>query len=457
MKLYINIQIFAQQSITWQKTYSGPTNGRSYGNAICKANYGCYYLAGTTETPIDKSYLIKINEWGDTLWTALRGIGTDWCDPYDVVRTNDSGCVLCGRADYLFFTRYDKNGLLVWEKKYTGPANIIEIVNSSDGGFVACGTKQNKGYICKINSSGEILWDTSYLNIAFYSIIKDNQYFVVTGPDFGNGKIRCIKLTESGNIVWDKSYQIYNSITNINYIRQISNDYILFGMCKDSINPSISVPFFMKINSQGDTLFKKLFSNFNNDEPLTINTQLSSHLIFVTYHSISGIGDSTYNRIVMTDINGAIEYEKRIKFPFSNYYLNDIERASNNDILFFGDIGAPENYYVLRTDTALNYPPYFISVKQISEIVPDKFKVYQNYPNPFNSTSVIKYYLKENTYLNISLININGRTINILADKIEIKGEHKLIIDCEMLASGVYFVIFKNKDFLKSIKILYIK
>lgn len=66
-------------------------------------------------------------------------------------------------------------------------------------------------------------------------------------------------------------------------------------------------------------------------------------------------------------------------------------------------------------------------------------KLFSVYPNPIRNQSKINYNLKENSDVTISLIDINGKLVKVLADENQKAGSYSLQINND-LKSGVYFV-----------------
>ena len=57
-----------------------------------------------------------------------------------------------------------------------------------------------------------------------------------------------------------------------------------------------------------------------------------------------------------------------------------------------------------------------------NEINPTVFKLYQNHPNPFNPTTKIRYQLAKNSHVKISIYNMIGKLVKILADEVQSSG-----------------------------------
>jgi lysophospholipase L1-like esterase len=90
--------------------------------------------------------------------------------------------------------------------------------------------------------------------------------------------------------------------------------------------------------------------------------------------------------------------------------------------------------------------------------VGDSYILGQSYPNPFNPTTLIKYYLPESSKVNLEVLDITGRTVDLLINNIESRGEHSVTFDGTGLSSGVYFYrLITSTGFIQSKKMLLLK
>ena len=96
---------------------------------------------------------------------------------------------------------------------------------------------------------------------------------------------------------------------------------------------------------------------------------------------------------------------------------------------------------------------------------PSTYKLHQNYPNPFNSSTVIKYSLPEEAYVDIIIYNYLGEVVKRLVDnEIQTRGFYKVYWDGKNendveVASGIFFCLINAKEsgFHNKIKMLLIK
>ena len=62
------------------------------------------------------------------------------------------------------------------------------------------------------------------------------------------------------------------------------------------------------------------------------------------------------------------------------------------------------------------------------------------FPNPFNSTITIKVGLPESSELKLTVYNITGQEVAVLANEKFSEGYHQFTFNADNLSSGIYFV-----------------
>ena len=77
---------------------------------------------------------------------------------------------------------------------------------------------------------------------------------------------------------------------------------------------------------------------------------------------------------------------------------------------------------------------------------PDRFSLWQNYPNPFNPTTTIEFGLPATSQVTITVYDVRGRRVAVLADDQFGPGSHSVRWDATDFASGVYFYRIKTGD-----------
>jgi len=81
-------------------------------------------------------------------------------------------------------------------------------------------------------------------------------------------------------------------------------------------------------------------------------------------------------------------------------------------------------------------PPVVSEEQQI----PESYELLGNYPNPFNPTTTVPFDLPEASIVKITIYDLTGRRVALLADGSYHAGSHTLTFDGSRLPTGVYFI-----------------
>jgi len=93
----------------------------------------------------------------------------------------------------------------------------------------------------------------------------------------------------------------------------------------------------------------------------------------------------------------------------------------------------------------------------LNDIVPKYCSINSIYPNPFNPITAIDYGLTQNSDVQISIYDINGRLITTLINEFQIAGYHSITWDGSSYSSGIYFLIMSVENFTATRKLVLIK
>jgi hypothetical protein len=85
------------------------------------------------------------------------------------------------------------------------------------------------------------------------------------------------------------------------------------------------------------------------------------------------------------------------------------------------------------------------------------FKLYQNYPNPFNPETDIKFDIKENSDVSITIYDITGKEIINLVNGNYKQGSYSVKWDASNFSSGVYFYKFSAGKYSEVRKMMFLK
>jgi len=72
--------------------------------------------------------------------------------------------------------------------------------------------------------------------------------------------------------------------------------------------------------------------------------------------------------------------------------------------------------------------------------LPTKFSLSSVYPNPFNNLATIQYALPRAAEVSIQIFDINGNLVDHSVDGAKSAGYHKVVLNGENLAGGIYFI-----------------
>jgi hypothetical protein len=154
--------------------------GQDVANYIIPVSSGGYlvagYLAGQEPNHFQGA-LIRLDTNNDTIWIKKYGEKGD-NRAWSVCETSDGEFMVTGFSnrfsnfltDDVWVFRTDKNGKLLWEKKFGGEGDDLswDIKNTYDGNFVIAAQTNSKGngnfdaWILKLNGKGDIIWDEVY-------------------------------------------------------------------------------------------------------------------------------------------------------------------------------------------------------------------------------------------------------------------------------------------------------
>jgi hypothetical protein len=88
---------------------------------------------------------------------------------------------------------------------------------------------------------------------------------------------------------------------------------------------------------------------------------------------------------------------------------------------------------------------------------PAQYSLDQNYPNPFNPSTLIKYSVAQDGFVNVSIFNLLGQKVATLVNSNMKAGSYEINFNASQLSSGVYFYSIEAGDFKAVRKMLLMK
>ncbi|NQV42366.1 MAG: cellulase family glycosylhydrolase [Candidatus Marinimicrobia bacterium] len=91
--------------------------------------------------------------------------------------------------------------------------------------------------------------------------------------------------------------------------------------------------------------------------------------------------------------------------------------------------------------------------------LPHSFTLFQNYPNPFNPQTTIDYFLSQNSFAELTIVDLKGRVVATLVSENLEAGKHQVIWNAGggLTATGLYFARITSGSQEQMIKMLYLK
>lgn len=89
--------------------------------------------------------------------------------------------------------------------------------------------------------------------------------------------------------------------------------------------------------------------------------------------------------------------------------------------------------------------------------IPTEFSLEQNYPNPFNPSTVIRYSIPNQNFVNVKIYDIAGKEVATLVNEQKNAGKHEINFNATGLASGTYFYTVSAGSFTQTKKMILMK
>lgn len=417
-------------------------------NALLRAFFldeaGNIYISGNSkEDPADQSPVfttIKYNGEGEELWTRYEttdnpydfvfeindGAGTE---EGDIILTGVSGtATMFGEDVDLTAIKYNNSGELQWVNKYPQPdfnsAGFNLILDADNNAYISGGRQEPIHQVedivtLKLDTNGEVVWKTTYGQsdegrlMRPYKIMTDSNgnivipsyslYFVQGQPT--NNRITTIQLEkESGVLNWVHNTELEHYYSD-SYIDHEDNLY-LYGQA-------------------GFITYKRLTS--------------------------AAIGGN----LIRIDSNGQNIGEEEVFFndELALFYPNSLTPLDNGTLVLGGHLNHELSFFSGLYFFESEHVILGIDDNPIDEDSNANW-IGQNYPNPTSGITKIPFFLNSSTKVNLTLYDLQGRSISQPLSKIFPAGNNTLQVNVSGLQTGVYFYQIEAGNFKKARKII---
>jgi hypothetical protein len=431
------------------------------------------------------------------MWTETFS-GSNDGSAYDVIETFDHGIISTGyynsggMGTNMFLYKTDSAGNFMWMHEYGGnnAETGFTVRQLSDSGYVTAGftnshsTGNEDVYLVRTNAAGSLIWNKTYSHSsddrANSLALTNDGGFIMTGQTDAVGgtgyDIILIKTDSSGNLSWAKRFATASNETG-NSVQQTSDGgYIIAGTFTQSNSDDA---FLLKTDSVGNLMWTKKYDYLDHDNANKVLIIPTGGFILTGSTTASAIQSSSFLSI-MTDDSGNVIWSKTyggndgnighglVKANDGGYVMTGLGELYSNLLVVkidsMGDSGCNDSIISVTVDTtAFLGSPFVPNVSSAGTSVVTtpsttsggtvttlcllveipEYKGLMNglsiYPNPATKNFTIEN--KNKTGLkSVLIVNQLGKII--FRDNFE--NTNEVIIDAELLATGLYNVIVIN-------------
>ncbi|MDD3876272.1 MAG: T9SS type A sorting domain-containing protein [Bacteroidales bacterium] len=459
LSIFLMVQLVSAQ-ITFEKWLGGSTSDDARG-VIQLPDSGYAVLGRTWSFGNGGSdlQLIRLDMYGDTLWTKLYGGTSNEFTNGAIKMTPDSGFIIAGNTSSFgpgtpagfnwYLIKTDANGVEEWTKTWgsTGNDELKHVLPTSDGNYLLTGAWQvsgmTRGIILKVDAAGNTLWGDTLLSSAIshfmYACENAQHEYIAAGFGFAvdyNAVIR--KYDAVGNLLINKMYD-YGKVEAAITVEPVpSGGYI----CSGTYGISMSYdPWILRLDENLDTLFTKVMD-------FTYSIAGWSAKEYSIYPSGNGfiICGADSNRLMLrkTDANLNTVWEELYGGVSGEGAYEGIPTSDGGYMavgLTFSFGAGSADYYMVKTDSmGLQAIPVGISCNSSEDLV--------IYPNPFSNQITIKNIMDDNPRL-LTIFDLQGREVftKMLYGADE-------TINLSSLANNIYILSLSDINIVRKMKLV---
>ena len=394
----------------WALRYAGPANQVDIAKDITVDGSGNVYVTGLCDgnTVSGTAYAtIKYNSAGSQQWLArYDGSSSAPEDANSLALDGNGNIYVTGRSSGILTIKYDNAGQLQWTRNGGGSNGQKVLVDAADNIVVTgWGSKT-----LKYNSSGDLIWETTYPgNATFEDMVLDQAGNVyITGYSRENGTsddYRTVKYDVNGVQQWSARFN--GSLNSIDLARSVALD--------------------------------------------------ASGNVYVTGHC--SVNDGSRNGSVNY---GTIKYDNSGVQQWAALYDGPDKQSSDAFVVATDPAG---NVYVSGQSAAKLSSFDFLTVKYasapasksvITQPVGESTFDFQlrNYPNPFMETTTIEYQLPKDAKVRLGVYDLLGREVETLVNEEKSAGTYRVNYTAKKLAAGTYISLLRVGELLEHKKIV---
>jgi hypothetical protein len=91
------------------------------------------------------------------------------------------------------------------------------------------------------------------------------------------------------------------------------------------------------------------------------------------------------------------------------------------------------------------------------QALPTEYSLEQNYPNPFNPSTIIKFAVPKESFVNLSIFNVLGELVSQLVNEQKKPGQYEYDFNAVKFSSGIYIYRIKAGSFIETKKMVLLR
>ncbi|MBN2378853.1 T9SS type A sorting domain-containing protein [candidate division WOR-3 bacterium] len=455
-------------NLEWSKTYGGQM--QDCGHTATTAQGG-YMVSGYIDGPIGWAkgdlWILKIDEEGDTLWTKrYGGVGEEYGISIKRNWKTGDGYILCGSTASFgaggkdaWLLKLDENGDTLWTATFGGAAedNAYGVNFAHDGGYVLTGYVDGSGswtpgnvWIIKTDNMGVEEWRKTYSQTGEnfgigISPTTDGGYALTGLIALNSGDLFFLKTDGDGEETWRL---VCGGMTDDNAL----------SMCLTSDGGYLAAGLKI-VGSAPDFYLVKTVPLINLVSPVggEILSAGGSHDIAWEFENLP---KSPYSLRLLFSYNDGVDYNDTIGAgiePNMTTYAWNVPVDTSDECRIKIELVTPEGG-VLTSDESDE--TFRIQSSAVGEEPLTSFVVAN--PSILAEGTTIRYQLAFSTLIKIGIYDLVGKKVTTLSDKYQASGSHSITWshtdeDGNKISRGVYFLRFQADDFNKTMPIIILK
>ncbi len=447
-----------------------------------------------------------VNELSGEVPVIINGQPVTITSRYYNTSTNDKA------ADYLK-QKFDAYGLQTFDQTFSYGRNVYGIQTGAvypDQYFIICahyddmpssglapGADDNGSGTCAVIEAARVLKDYTFDYSIIYAVWDAEELGLLGSAYYAqNTTLNILGVINMDMIAWDSNNDnlaeihtrnIANSVALKDSMLMVNTDYSV-GIQPSVINPGITASDHASFWNQGITavlLIENYYGDFN--QYYHTSNDLIDHYNFPYFEKCSKLCIGTLS--LMANVEGIVPVEltsftadwqnENVSLAWNtatelNNYGFGIEKKTENSA--WHSIGFVAGNGTKQTPTSYTFTDpeisstgkcfyrlkqidndgsfIYSSVVEITLAPSDGFVLEQNYPNPFNPTTKIRFSLPESSTLRLSIYNVVGEEVAVLAEGYYQAGHHELTFSSTNLPSGVYLYKLQYRGSVQMKKML---